>query len=65
MTATSAEFYDSPTVQLIDCHVSRSGYTGEDGFEISVTADKAEAMARTLLGHASVSARSGSAPGIR
>lgn len=29
--------------------VSRSGYTGEDGFEISVPNDKAEAFARALL----------------
>ena len=35
----------------IDCFVSRSGYTGEDGFEISVPAEHAEALAATLLGH--------------
>ncbi|HKK84812.1 MAG TPA: glycine cleavage system aminomethyltransferase GcvT [Roseovarius sp.] len=29
--------------------VSRSGYTGEDGYEISVTADQAEGFARALL----------------
>ncbi|MEO8560412.1 MAG: glycine cleavage system aminomethyltransferase GcvT [Rhodospirillales bacterium] len=29
--------------------ISRSGYTGEDGFEISVPADKAESLARVLL----------------
>jgi aminomethyltransferase len=33
----------------IDCFVSRSGYTGEDGFEISVPADQAERLAKTLL----------------
>jgi aminomethyltransferase len=33
----------------IDCFVSRSGYTGEDGFEISVPADHAEALAAALL----------------
>ena len=33
----------------LDCAVSRSGYTGEDGFEISVPADHAEALARALL----------------
>ena len=32
-----------------DCHVSRSGYTGEDGFEISVAADEATALAELLL----------------
>ncbi|MDR3487110.1 MAG: glycine cleavage system aminomethyltransferase GcvT [Bradyrhizobium sp.] len=37
------------TVDGIDCFVSRSGYTGEDGFEISVPAGHAEALARTLL----------------
>lgn len=31
------------------CFVSRSGYTGEDGFEISVPAAHAEALARRLL----------------
>jgi len=43
MNATSAEF------DGIDCAVSRSGYTGEDGFEISVPANDAERVARTLL----------------
>ena len=32
----------------IPCLVSRSGYTGEDGFEISVPADHAEELARRL-----------------
>jgi aminomethyltransferase len=32
-----------------DCYVTRSGYTGEDGFEISVPADAAAALARTLI----------------
>lgn len=31
------------------CLVTRSGYTGEDGFEISIPAEHAEALARTLL----------------
>src|SRR4029077_11091582 len=38
----------------IDCVVSRSGYTGEDGFEISVPADRAEELARALLADADV-----------
>jgi len=33
----------------IDCHVSRSGYTGEDGFEISVAEERANELARLLL----------------
>ena len=33
-----------------DCFVSRSGYTGEDGFEISVPVEQAEALAKALLG---------------
>ena len=31
------------------CQISRSGYTGEDGFEISVPVERAEALARALL----------------
>ncbi len=31
--------------------VSRSGYTGEDGFELSVKADRAAALAKALLAH--------------
>jgi aminomethyltransferase len=32
-----------------DCFVSRSGYTGEDGFEISVPVEQAEQLAQALL----------------
>jgi aminomethyltransferase len=32
-----------------DIYVTRSGYTGEDGFEISLPADAADAFARALL----------------
>jgi aminomethyltransferase len=33
----------------VETQVSRSGYTGEDGFEISLPGDEAEAFARRLL----------------
>lgn len=38
----------------IDCFVTRSGYTGEDGFEISVSATHAEDLARLLLAQSTV-----------
>jgi aminomethyltransferase len=41
-------------VDGIDCFVSRSGYTGEDGFEISVPAGQAERFASTLLADSDV-----------
>ncbi|MFT8898294.1 MAG: glycine cleavage system aminomethyltransferase GcvT [Acetobacter sp.] len=45
------KFMDAKTVTLngVEAIVTRSGYTGEDGFEISVPADKAEQIARSLL----------------
>ena len=51
-------FMQFAAVQLLgtDCFVSRSGYTGEDGFEISVPAEQAEALARRLLAEPEVQA---------
>jgi aminomethyltransferase len=44
MTGMSARWQDCK-----DIYLTRSGYTGEDGFEISLPADRAEAFARELL----------------
>jgi aminomethyltransferase len=48
---SSMRFMDAMRCRVggIDCFVSRSGYTGEDGFEISVPAEAAERLARDLL----------------
>lgn len=39
-----------------DCFVSRCGYTGEDGYELSVANDEAEALARLLLAEPEIEA---------
>jgi aminomethyltransferase len=38
----------------VECLLSRSGYTGEDGFEIGLPADAAAELAGTLLRHEAV-----------
>jgi aminomethyltransferase len=49
-------FMDTARVILfgVDCYVSRSGYTGEDGYEISVPADQADRIWDTILEDARV-----------
>lgn len=37
------------TLAGLECYVTRSGYTGEDGFEISLPASQAPTLARALL----------------
>ncbi|OYQ39991.1 glycine cleavage system protein T [Rhodoferax sp. TH121] len=46
---TGGNFTVDTGAQKIDVFMTRSGYTGEDGFEISVHNDHAEALARALL----------------
>jgi aminomethyltransferase len=43
-------FMDVRTLRILGatCEVSRSGYTGEDGFEISIAADRVDALAHAL-----------------
>ncbi|MFD1744407.1 glycine cleavage system aminomethyltransferase GcvT [Rhizobium helianthi] len=50
---TAMKFMDVRDVMLVgaSCIVSRSGYSGEDGYEISVPAEKAEELAKALLAH--------------
>ena len=46
-------FITAPLLGAV-CHISRSGYTGEDGYEISIPADRATDIARALLGEPEV-----------
>lgn len=43
-------------IDAIECFVTRCGYTGEDGFELSVPARQAERLARLLLSQPEVEA---------
>ncbi|MCH7489625.1 MAG: glycine cleavage system aminomethyltransferase GcvT [Gemmatimonadetes bacterium] len=43
--------FESGKVGGIDCFVSRTGYTGEDGFELYFRSADAEVMGSTLIGH--------------
>ena len=54
--AADMAFMDVATLDLnaVEAWVSRSGYTGEDGYEISVPAQEAEALAQALLDHPDV-----------
>ena len=51
MSFMSAE---SLTLADVPCFVTRSGYTGEDGFEISTPADEAVSLAEALVGEPEV-----------
>src|SRR5262249_28670589 len=53
---SAMRFMDAAPHQLagLDCFVSRSGYTGEDGFEISVAGSHAEQLAKLLLADSDV-----------
>ncbi len=38
----------------VECYITRSGYTGEDGFEISLPGEHADKIARLILAHEEV-----------
>ena len=50
-TTDTSRFMDviPVTIEGVSCWASRSGYTGEDGFEISIPLAQAETVARALL----------------
>ena len=50
---TGMKFMDVEADELhdVDCLVARSGYSGEDGFEISMPAGEAELLVKRLLDH--------------
>jgi aminomethyltransferase len=52
----SMRFMDVRAIEVMNvgCTISRSGYTGEDGFEISLPASHAETVARALLANGDV-----------
>lgn len=49
--AASLRFMQAATLRLLgaECFATRSGYTGEDGYEISIPVERAEAVATRLL----------------
>ncbi|MDV7339316.1 glycine cleavage system aminomethyltransferase GcvT [Terasakiella sp. A23] len=49
--AAELKFMETIEADLLGakCRISRLGYTGEDGYEISIPADEAERITRTLL----------------
>ena len=50
------KFMDVETLLVsgVECWISRSGYTGEDGFEISIPATDAELVTRSILSNENV-----------
>ncbi|MBL4801006.1 MAG: glycine cleavage system aminomethyltransferase GcvT [Emcibacter sp.] len=56
--ADKMDFMSYQEVQICGatCFISRSGYTGEDGHEISIPADKADEVCRALLNEEEVAA---------
>lgn len=65
--AAHLKFMDAASIQFegIDCIVTRSGYTGEDGFEIGCAGFDGEALAKALLARGAVPAGLGARDSLR
>ena len=65
--AAQLSFMDAAELEIagIACVVTRSGYTGEDGFEIGCAAESADTLAETLLGRGAVPAGLGARDSLR
>ncbi|MDE1906230.1 MAG: glycine cleavage system aminomethyltransferase GcvT [Rhodospirillales bacterium] len=65
--AEHLKFMDAAPVRIvdIDCIVTRSGYTGEDGFEIGCAGFDGEALAELLLARGAVPAGLGARDSLR
>ncbi len=65
--AASLTFMDAAQVTIdgVPCIVSRSGYTGEDGFELGCAAEHGEALAAALLRRGAVPAGLGARDSLR
>jgi aminomethyltransferase len=65
--AASLKFMDAAevTIEGMPCIVSRSGYTGEDGFEIGCAAEHGEELAEALLGRGAAPAGLGARDSLR
>jgi aminomethyltransferase len=65
--AAALKFMDIAALDLggIPCIVTRSGYTGEDGFEIGCAGDAGEALAELLLARGAVPAGLGARDSLR
>lgn len=65
--AAGLKFMDAVSLDIagISCVVTRSGYTGEDGFEIGCAAEDAEALAMLLLERGATPAGLGARDSLR